>query len=408
MRILFVHHYFPGQFQRIARHYLACGHDIVAFHRGLSDGRSMPPIDGIRMLDYGREVRADREADHILHDTEEYIREAASMALAAEALKAEGWQPDLVYSHTGWGTGAFLQDVFAGAKFVKYCEWFYNNTTESTEFLTGPRDFYARFTTSLMNLPVLADLMRADLMIAPTGWQRSQFPASMQPAIRIAPDGVDADLFCPDPAASFTTAGGRRFGAGDRVVTYVARGADPFRGFKPFMEALAKVQAVDPQVEAIVVGDRTVYYDAGQGTEDHFHAVMAEAKIDPARTHFTGPLPYDDYRRVLQVSAVHVYLTVPFVMSWSAFEALSTGCMIVGSDTAPVTEFVRHGDNGLLADFFDAGAIAGQILVALAGGPAVETMRRRARQTIIDRWSATDAVAVHVGLVEQMMGRKLA
>jgi glycosyltransferase involved in cell wall biosynthesis len=337
MRILLVHHYFPGQFQRIARHYLAGGHDIVALYRGLADGRSMAPIDGIRMLQYGRQVRADRSPDHILHDTEEYIREAASVALEAEALKAERWEPDLVYSHTGWGTGAFLHDVFGAAKFVKYCEWFYNNTAESTEFLTGARDFGPRFATSLMNLPVLADLMRADLLIAPTEWQRAQFPGHIQPAIRIAPDGVDTDLFRPDPAATFTTAEGRTFRAGDRVVTYVARGADPFRGFKPFIEALGQLQAADPDVEAIVVGDRMVYYDAGAGTEAHYHAVMAEAKIDPARTHFTGPLPYEAYRRVLQVSAAHVYLTVPFVLSWSAFEALSTGCMLVGSDTAPAS-----------------------------------------------------------------------
>jgi glycosyltransferase involved in cell wall biosynthesis len=403
MRILFVHHYFPGQFQRIARHYLAAGHDVIAFHRGLNDGRSMPAIKGIRTLEYGGEVRSDRDPEHVLHDTEQYIREAASMALQAESLREQGWVPDLVYSHTGWGTGAFLHDVFPDAKFVKYCEWFYNNSVESTEFLTPDRGFAPRFTTSLMNIPVLADLMRADLLISPTEWQRSQFPGHIRQAIQIAPDGIDTDLFRPDPQAVFATAEGRVFGAGDHVITYVARGADPFRGFEPFIAALGRLQAADPTVEAIIVGDRTAYYDGGHGAEEHFHQVMAEASIDPARTHFTGTLPYEDYRRVLQVSKVHVYLTVPFVLSWSAYEAMSTGCALVVSDTAPVREFVRHGENGLLADFFDVDAIAAEITVALDGGPAIEAMRMQARQTIVERWSAEAAIATHEALVDILM-----
>jgi glycosyltransferase involved in cell wall biosynthesis len=403
MRILFVHHYFPGQFQRIARHYLASGeHDIIAFHRGASDGRAMAPIDGIRTLEYGQEVTADRPPDHVLHDTEQFIREAASMGFRAEELKERGWVPDLVYSHTGWGTGAFLRDVFPEAKFVKYCEWFYNNSTESTEFLRPGRPFLPRLMTSLMNVPALADLMRADLMMAPTEWQRSQFPWYMRDAIEVVPDGIDTDVFRPDPDATFITGSGRTFRHGDRVITYVARGADPFRGFKPFIEALAIVQARDPQVEAIIVGDRTVYYGVGHGTEQHFHDVMAEARIDPGRTHFTGTLPYDAYRRVLQVSAAHVYLTVPFVLSWSALEALSTGCAVVGSDTAPVREFVAHGENGLLADFFDPEAIAARISAVLAGGSAVGRLRHNARQTIIDRWSADGAIARHMALVAKL------
>jgi glycosyltransferase involved in cell wall biosynthesis len=402
MRILFVHHYFPGQFQRIAQHYLDNGHDVIAFHRGLQDGRTAQPIEGLRTFIYGQEVVSDRPSDHVLHDTEEFIREAASMAFRANELKDAGWVPDLVYSHTGWGTGAFLQDIFPEAKFVKYCEWFYNNSPESTEFLNPGRPFEMRLLTSLMNIPTLTDLVRADLLIAPTEWQRSQFPKHMRDAIEIAPDGVDTDLFKPDPHAAFTLPSGRTFKAGDHVLTYVARGADPFRGFKQFMDALAIVQARDPLVEAVVIGDRKAYYGAGHGTEKHFDQVMAEAKIDQARTHFTGTLAYDDYRKALQVSAAHVYLTVPFVLSWSAFESLSTGCAFIGSDTAPVREFVIDGENGLLADFFDPEALAGRIEQALAGGPDIDAMQEKARQTIIKRWSAEIAIRQHDMLIAKL------
>jgi len=403
MKILFVHQYFPGQFKRIALHYVEAGHDVVALHRGLADGRSSPPIDGVRRMEYGTEVVADRPKDHILHNHETFIREAASACFQAIELRDGGWFPDLVYDHSGWGTGAFLQDVFPAAKYVKYCEWFFDNGPDSIGFLGPEPAFEGRFINSLMNLPVLADLARADLMIAPTQWQRSKFPSALQASIEIAPDGIDTALFRPDADAVFEARDGRRFTRADRVVTYVARGADPFRGFRSFIEALAVLQARDSTVEALIVGDRSVYYGEGSGTDRHFNEVMATASIDPARTHFTGPLPYDAYRRVLQISAAHVYLTVPFVLSWSALEALSTGCAFVGSDTPPVREFVTHDENGLLVDFFDVEALAVSIARARAGGPDIDAMRAQARKTIIRTWSAAAAIDRHLALVSRLL-----
>ncbi|MCV3767534.1 glycosyltransferase [Rhizobium sp. TRM95796] len=402
MKILFIHHYFPGQFARIARDYVTRGHDVIALHRGLKDGRSNPPVDGVRMVEYGQEVEVDRPEHHSLFETEQYIRESASVVKRALMLRDDGWIPDIVYGHTGWGTGAFVQDVFPDAKYVKYCEWFYNNNAESTEFLEGDRGYVNRFLTSLLNMPILSDLMRADLMISPTEWQRAQFPAAIRSAIQVLPDGVDTDLLKPDPDATYTTPAGRTFRHGDRVVTYVARGSDPFRGFKPFIGALEKLQKRDQRVEAIVVGDRTVYYGSGHDTETHFDEVMAEADLDMARTHFVGSLPYDSYRRVLQVSAAHIYLTVPFVLSWSALEALSTGCAFIGSNTAPVREFVTDGENGFLADFFDPSAIAEAALRALDGGDGVDRMRRKARETILARWDADHALNRHRAAVDSL------
>jgi glycosyltransferase involved in cell wall biosynthesis len=403
MRILFVHPYFPGQFQRLASYFHASDrHEVVAFHRGLKDGRETLPIAGIKMIEYGNDVQFSLQTEHPLRGTEQFLREAASMAFQAQELRNAGWQPDLVYSHGGWGSAAFLHDVFPKAKYVRYCEWFYNNGPETTEFLTNERGLGSRIATNLRNLPILADLIRSDLLISPTDWQKSQFPTLIAKSIETAPDGVDTQLFRPDPHASFTTESGRIFRPGDRVITYVARGADPVRGFKPFMRALSLLQARDPLVEAIIVGDRKVYYAAENGTEEHFHDVVMSTKVDPARTHYAGRIPYDAYRRVLQVSAAHVFLTAPFVLSWSALEALSTGCAMVASDTAPVQEFVTHGENGLLVDFFSAEDIAEKIAAALEGGPAIQAMRERARQTILARWSLGVAIERHKMLVRQL------
>lgn len=402
MRVCFVHQYFPGQFARLARHFVEQGHEVVAFHRGIADGRSSTPVEGVRVVEFGQELPPPEEG--ILAGNTRFILEAASMASAAEELGATGWQPDLVYSHTGWGSAAFLHDVFPGAKFIKYCEWYYNNSARSTEFLEdGARPLPKRMATSTLNFPVLADLAHGHAFISPTEWQKSQFPPTIRDRIEVIPDGIDLDFFEPDPDARVTLLDGRMVDRKDRIVTYVARGADPFRGFAPFLRALAVLQSRDPSVEAIVLGDRKVYYGIGGGTEDHFDAVMAEVGIDPARTHFLGKLSYEDYRTVLHVSSAHVYLTVPFVLSWSCLEAMAAGCAIVGSDTMPVREFITHGKNGRLAGFFDPEGIADRIEKVLAGGPKVERMRENARRTIRKRWSAKAAIDGHMALARRLL-----
>lgn len=406
MRIAFVHQYFPGQFARLARHFLDEGHDVVAFDRGLRDGRSSEPVEGVRVITFGQDLAPGRDERHVLAATEAFLRESTRLASRANELKASGWQPDVVYSHTGWGSAAFLHDVSPKAKYIKYCEWFFHNNAETSEFLdVSEPPLHMRIATSLLNLPILADLSAGDLLISPTEFQKSQFPKAVRDSIEVAPDGVDMDFFSPDPEASFDLPNGRRLTRRDRIVTYVARGADPFRGFEQFMEALALLQARDPDVEALILGDRMGYYGPGHGTEEHFHAVTAKVKFDPARTHFLGKRAYADYRDVLRISSAHVYLTVPFVLSWSMLESMATGCAVIGSDTAPVREFIRHGENGLLTNFFDPVEIAARIETALAGGTNIDAIRANARATINSRWSAGLAITRHRELLDRVLAQ---
>ncbi len=404
MNILFAHQYFPGQFDRLARHLLSTGdHQVKAFSITSKDGRDSPSIDGVEIIPFGGEVVTDRPPDHVLNGTEDFIRHAASLALAAEKLKQGGWYPDLIHVHTGWGVGAFLQDVFPRARFIKYCEWFYQNQGSDAGFLDQDRPIEARIMTSLLNLPILAELGRADRMIAPTAWQRSQFPPWLQPCIDIVPDGIDMEAFAPDGAACFTLKDGPILRAGDRIVTYVARGADPYRGFSQFIAALEALQQRDPKVEALIAGDRKVYYGAGAGTESHFHDVMRTARLDPARTHFLGRIDTQAYIKLLQVSAVHVYLTVPFVLSWSMLEAMATGCLVIGSDTQPVTEFITDQHNGRLCNFFDSVRLAELIKQALDSRQALSSLRAKARETIRQRWSLETAISRHMSVMQSAL-----
>jgi glycosyltransferase involved in cell wall biosynthesis len=407
MQICFVHHYFPGQFARLARHFVKEGHDVVAFHRGIVDGRSSTPIEGVRLIEYGQELPQPSPDEGVLAGTTRFIREAASLATRAGELRSEGWRPDVIYSHTGWGSAAYLHDVFPRAKYVKFCEWYYNNKTSSTEYLTpGGRALPQRMATTTLNLPILADLAHGDALISPTEWQKSQFPPAVRDKIEVVPDGVDLDFFAPDAAATFTLPDGRTIGRGNRIVTYAARGADPFRGFGPFMEALADLQARDPLIEAIVLGDKTVYYGSGSGTEDHFNAVISKTSIDASRTHFLGRVSYEDYRRVLQISSAHIYLTVPFVLSWSFLEAMASGCAVVGSDTAPVREFITNGENGRLANFFDPKDVADRIADLLDCDSETDALRARARDTIRKRWSAEIAIERHMAVVDRLLSER--
>lgn len=409
MKIMVLHPAAPGQFAKLVRHFLSSAeNEVVLVHVGSQEIARGAVELGPRCRQFDlRELAAD-DGEHkpYLKTLDRFIRTATGAAHVADHLKAEGWSPDVVYSHTGFGLGAFVHNVFPDAIYVKYCEWHYRNAPNAAEFFSGPRSIDNRVGTELLNGPVWWDLMRADLRVAPTRWQRQQFPEHARQSIQVVPDGIDTDLARPDPDAVFTTPDGTTFTRGDRVVTYVGRGADPFRGFAQFLKALEKVQAEDPTLQAIIVGDKLAHYGPTLGTQDYYDAVTANVTLDPARTHFTGPLPYAEFIKVLQVSAVHVYLTAPFVLSWSALEAMSCGCALVASDNPPVWEFIDDGVHGLLAEFDDVDEIAAKVQTLLDDADLRASCGRNARDVILERWRLDDAIKAHVDLVEHALDNR--
>jgi glycosyltransferase involved in cell wall biosynthesis len=171
----------------------------------------------------------------------------------------------------------------------------------------------------------------------------------------------------------------------------VARNLEPYRGFHHFMRMLEKVQKAHPRCHAVIVGGDDVSYGGKpQGAANWREKMLAEVKVDPTRTHFLGKLPYDAYRKVLQVSAAHVYLTYPFVLSWSMLEAMASGCLVIGSRTGPVQEVIEDGVNGLLVDFFDSGAMADRVVAALDNPQAMRPLREAAQRTVKERYSLAE------------------
>jgi glycosyltransferase involved in cell wall biosynthesis len=224
------------------------------------------------------------------------------------------------------------------------------------------------------------NLTQCDAGVTPTQWQKSRHPEIFHPKITVQHEGIDTEGLGPDPNATVTTPSGITLKAGDPVVTYVARNLEPYRGFHIFMRALEKLQQQHKTVHALIVGGDDVSYGKRPTDAPNWREKMLrEVKLDATRTHFMGKLPRAQYIKVLQVSRAHVYLTYPFVLSWSLLEAMACGANIIASDTAPVREVVERGVNGTLIDFFDTQAIAQLIERAVHEGAAMWPTRRRAQ-----------------------------
>jgi glycosyltransferase involved in cell wall biosynthesis len=390
VRVLFLHNNFPGQYRRLAAALKA----EPGFELACATLATNKQQLGIRRVDYtpAREPLAGLSPASLPLERAVITGEAAATAMAG--LKRDGFEPDVVCAHSGWGPSLFVKDVFPKAKLLSYFEWFYRTDGADIGFLPDqPVTTADRFRTRGRNAPILMDLAAMDWGVCPTRWQVGRFPSQFRRRITVLHDGVDTDYLTPNPAATLTLPDGRVLKAGDEVVTYVARGMEPYRGFPQFMAAAAKLLADRPAAHVIVVGaDRVAYGRKRTDGKTFKEAALAEHALDPDRVHFLGLVPFETLRQVFRVSAAHVYLTVPFVLSWSMLEAMACACLIVGSDTPPVREVIADGRNGLLTDFFDADRLAARLTDVLARPDAFVNLRANARATILGRYAAANLV----------------
>ena len=240
----------------------------------------------------------------------------------------------------------------------------------------------------LKNASTLLALAESDLGISPTSWQRSTFPDHFQSKIDIVHEGVDVDLVKPAPDETFQLTSGRKLTRSDEVVTFAARNLEPLRGYHVFMRALPEVMRRRPLAEILIVGGHNTSYGAAPAGGGSWKSIfLAEVNdfVDPRRIHYVGHLSFRQYLKALQISSAHVYFTYPFVLSWSLLEAMSAGCLVIGSDTPPVREII-DGDNGVLTPFFDVQQLADRIVDALRNPPRYEATRNQARETILKRY----------------------
>jgi glycosyltransferase involved in cell wall biosynthesis len=392
MKILFVHNNFPAQFRNLVAALSRSGvAEIAAI--GSETARGSMGVD----LHRYQTPRALAHAHAFARRFDNEARRAEEVLYAAAKLAADGFKPDVILAHPGWGETLPLRTVFPAAKIVIYCEFYYRREGGDIGFdpefpsmgLDGFVGLEAR------NAATLLALSSCDAAISPTHWQKSTYPALYHPLISVVHEGVDTHYFAPDPRASFLLPDGQRIAAGDEILTYSARSLEPIRGFHSFMRALPRVLKERPEARVVILGDNGVSY--GQPPRRHPNwkeAMLAELGegLDMSRVFFLGKLSYGDYRKILQISAAHVYLTYPFVLSWSLLEAMSAGCLVIGSDTPPVREMIDDA-NGVIAPMFERDALAARIVEALANPEAHRPLREAARETIVSRFDALTVCA---------------
>ena len=384
MNILFVHQNFPGQFKHLAPALASAGHRVLAMTMREVRERFW---NGVELVPYG----ASRSSTPGIHpwvvDWETKVIRGEACFRAALQLKAGGFMPDAIVAHPGWGESLFLKDVWPQARLGMYSEFFYHrhgaDVDFDPEFLVSDEGEVCRI--QLKNLNNLAHFSVADAGLSPTHWQASTFPEPFRSRITVVHDGIDTQVIRPDPQATLTLNGRLRLDRGSEIITFVNRNLEPLRGYHIFMRALPELLRRRPRARVLLVGGNDVSYglrpESGRSWTEIFAAEVRPriSDADWSRVHFLGHIAYQHFTTLLQLSKVHVYLTYPFVLSWSLLEAMSAGCAIVASDTRPVQEAIRHGDTGRLVDFFDAAGLANEVCDLLADPGERERLGARAR-----------------------------
>ena len=405
MRYLFVHQNFPGQYLHIVRHLLKDRRNDVVFVSEPNQNH----IAGVRKIPYPKPEAAHANTHVAARDLDEAARRADVVARIGTNLKGLGFSPDIIIGHHGWGELLNLPEVWPGVPILGYLEFFYRTDGADVgfdpEFPIPPSDFPRIRAKNAVNLIALHMPGRGQ---TPTDWQLSTYPSWARSQISLLREGVNLEVCKPDPEVRR-----RNFRVGkavispkDKLVTYVARDFEPYRGFHVMMRALPHLLEARRDVRVVMVGGDGISYGAPPAQGTWREVMMAELgdRIDLSRVVFPGKLDYATYVRLLQRSDAHVYLTYPFVASWSLREALAAGCAVIGSDTPPVREFIADGMNGLLVSFFEPQRLAERVLTVLEDRVLAARLRRGARAYAERHLAMGDYLAAFGGLVGELVG----
>lgn len=390
MRILFVHQNMPAQYRHLAPALAAAGHEVIFVTQ--RTGVSMP---GVRTVTYPRPRVADEKTHHYVRLYENCVRAGQEVARVLLDLQRQALSPDVIVAHPGWGEVLFAKDIFPDVPLLNYCEFYYSGRGADIGYSQDdPATLDAMLRARARTAHLLLSLQWCDAGVSPTHWQKSTHPYPLRDKIEVIFDGIDTNAVKPDPRARFELPSGRVLTREDEVLTYVARNLEPYRGFPSFIRALPRILEARPNATVVVVGgDETSYGKGAPDGKSWREHMLAEVPLDLSRVHFTGKLPYDRYLSLLQVSSLHLYLTVPFVLSWSCMEAMAAGCLMLGSATPPVEEVIAHGENGWLCDFNDPADIAEKAITMLADRAGLQHLHQVARETVLQRYELSDCLA---------------
>jgi glycosyltransferase involved in cell wall biosynthesis len=402
MRILFLHSNFPAQFRHLAVALSKDRDNRVIFGTARQEGE----IPGVYKVIYAQSRKPHKETHHYIKPLEDAVLQGQAVYRVLDKLKKDGFVPDIVYGHSGWGPTLFVKDIFPQAKLLCYFEWFYRSRGSDVDFDPNePLTPDDKLRIRIKNTPIFTDLYSCDAGLCPTLWQMQQFPPEYQKKIHVLHDGIDTNYFFPKPGEKLVLPSIHLdLSEAKEIVTYVSRGMEPYRGFPQFMEAVSLLQKRRKRCHFVVVGEDRVAYGRRLPHGKTFKRLMLEKfDFDLSRLHFTGRLPYSQYLQVLRASSAHVYLTRPFVLSWSMLEAMSARCLVIASNTPPVTEIIQDGVNGILVDFFSTQEIANRVEEALDSPDQMASIRVKARETILEKYDLAKLLPKHLDWIKDSL-----
>ena len=407
MNILFVHQNMPGQYRELVQWLAAQKAHSIYF---LTQRKNPPKIEGVETRIYRPHHAPKKDAYGLSKVWEEATGAGFGAALAARKIEVDdGFKPDMIVGHVGWGELTFFKQVWPDVPIIGFFEYYYRLHGGPVNFDSEePVNAHTPFLLHARNAVPNANILTVDLGLSPTKWQRDCFPPEMHPKIYVCHDGIRTDKLGPDPDATLKL--GRietPIGRDDEIVTYMARNLERMRGFHQFMRALPDILAARPNARVLVIGGNEVSYGAKSKNPGGLRAEMeAEVgdRVDWSRVHFLGQVPYDDYRKIIQISRCHIYLTMPFVLSWSLLETMAMEATIVASDVAPVREAMTHGETGLLVDFHDASAIARQVVEVLERPHDFAHLGKAARKHVVAEYDfLTKCLPEHVAQMNALL-----
>lgn len=401
MKILFIHQNMPAQYAHLAAHFGRDPNSEVVF----ITKRDTVQIKGVRKLQY-KLAREPRKDSHLyVQSLDEQLLYGQAVARTVVEMKRSGFVPDVVCVHPGWGEGLFLKDLLPDTPLLVYSEFYYRAHGSDMDF-NGDREIELdrQFRTRMRNTHLLHALESADWALSPTIWQWQQHPEAFRSKISVIHDGVRTSVCKPNPDAQLALPNGKVLSRNDEVITFVARNLEPYRGFDKFAAALPELLRRRPNAHVVMIGgDEVSYGSMPPDARNWRERALRDLKIDTDRVHFMGRVPYAMYLNLIQVSRVHVYLTYPFVLSWSMLESMAAGCALVASSTAPVREVLTDRETGLMVDFFDRDQLVGAVCELLEDDALRERLRRNARAFVIEKFDLeTVCLPRQIALIETL------
>lgn len=384
VRVLFIHQNFPAQFCHLAPALAAAGHEVQSVAI-----KTRCELPGVANHHYAVARGSTKGVHPWAIDFETKTIRAEACARKLVELKSSGLTPDIIVGHPGWGETWLVKDVWPRTPLLAFQEFYYGADMDfDDEFM--PNHVENQWRTRIKNANILVGLETMDWGLSPTKWQRAQFPGHYQKRISVVFDGIDSEAICPDPSASVILGASKvMLRKGDEVVLFASRNLEPYRGYHSFMRALPTLFELRPKARVVIVGGDERGYGSvpERGTWREQFLDEVRKRIDPNRVHFIGRVPHEMLLALYRVASCHVYLTYPFVLSWSMLESMSAGGLVIGSATPPVQEIIHHGNNGLLVDFFQPEAIALQIADVLRAPDSFADLRAAARRTVVAGYS---------------------